>query len=75
MQTAQPHMRSLQFAFVNLHGLYHFSVFFASHTYFKVVICGKYKNINKITKIERISLKFDTILICSLQCKIEGYAV
>ena len=35
MQTAQPHMRSLQFAFVNLHGPYHYPVFFASHTCFK----------------------------------------
>ena len=34
MQTAQPHMRGLQFAFVNLHGPYHNSVFFASHTCF-----------------------------------------
>ena len=45
----------------------------------KVVICGKYKNLNKITKILRISLKCDRLLIFvilySLQCKIEGYAV
>ena len=46
---------------------------------FKVVICGKYKNLNKITKIEHISLKFQRLLIFvilhSLQCKIEGHAV
>ena len=45
----------------------------------KVVICGKYKNLNKITKIEHISLKFQRLLIFvilhSLQCKIEGHAV
>ena len=29
----------------------------------KVVICGKYKNLNKITKIEDISLKFHRLLI------------
>ena len=34
MQTAQPHMRSLEFAFVNLHDPYHYSVFFASYTCF-----------------------------------------
>ena len=34
MQTAQPHMRSLQIAFEYLHGPYHDSVFFASHTCF-----------------------------------------
>ena len=34
MQTAQPHTGSLQFAFVNQHGPYHYSVFFASHTCF-----------------------------------------
>ena len=34
MQTAQPHLRSLQFAFVNLHGPYLYSVFFASYTCF-----------------------------------------
>ena len=42
----------------------------------KVVICGKYINLNKITKIKHISLKFDRLLIFvilySLQCKIEG---
>ena len=32
MLTAQPHMRSLRFAFVNMHGPYHYSVFFASHS-------------------------------------------
>ena len=45
----------------------------------KVVICGKYKNLNKITKIEHISLKFQRLLIFvilhNLQCKIEGHAV
>ena len=42
MQTAQPHMRSLQFASVNLHGPYHYSVFFASHTCFNQSehLCG-----------------------------------
>ena len=34
MQTTQQHMGSLQFAFVNLHGPYHYLVFFASHTCF-----------------------------------------
>ena len=34
MQTAQPHMGSPHFAFVNLHGPYHYLVFFASHTCF-----------------------------------------
>ena len=34
MQTAQPHMGSLQFAYVNLHGPYYYSVLFASHTCF-----------------------------------------
>ena len=29
----------------------------------KVVICGKYINLNKITKILRISLKFNRLLI------------
>ena len=46
---------------------------------FKVVICGKYINLNKITKIKHISLKFNRLLIFvilySLQCKIEGHAV
>ena len=46
---------------------------------FKVVICGKYINLNKITKIEHMSLKFNRLLIFvilySLQCKIEGHAV
>ena len=46
---------------------------------FKVVICGKYKNLNKITIIKYISLKFHRLLIFvilySLQCKIEGHAV
>ena len=43
---------------------------------FKVVICGKYKNLNKIKKIKDISLKFQRLLIFvilySLQCKKEG---
>ena len=47
--------------------------------FFKVVISGKYKNLNKITKIYNISLKFHRLLIFvilhSLQCKIEGHAV
>ena len=47
--------------------------------FFKVVICGKYINLNKITKIEHISLKFNRLLIFvilyRLQCKIEGHAV
>ena len=34
MQTAQPHMGNLQFIFVNLHGPYHYLLFFASHTCF-----------------------------------------
>ena len=45
----------------------------------KVVIGGKYINLNKITKISHISLKFNRLLIFvilySLQCKIEGHAV
>ena len=45
----------------------------------KVVICGEYKNLNKIIKILHISLKFHRLLIFvilhSLQCKIEGHAV
>ena len=45
----------------------------------KVVICGKYKNLNKIIKIKHNSLKFHRLLIFvilhSLQCKIEGHAV
>ena len=44
----------------------------------KVVICGKYKNLKKITKFLDISLKFQTSslnILCSLQCKIEGHAV
>ena len=45
----------------------------------KVVICGKYLNLNKITKNYHISLKFDRLLIFvilySVQCKIEGHAV
>ena len=44
----------------------------------KVVICGKYLNLNKITKNYHISLKFDRLLIFvilySVQCKIEGHA-
>ena len=39
----------------------------------KVVICGKYKNLNIITKIKDIALKFHRLLIFvilhSLQCK------
>ena len=46
---------------------------------FKVVISGKYKNLNKITKNLHTSLKFHRLLIFvilhSLQCKIEGHAV
>ena len=49
------------------------------NTSVKVVIWAKYKNLNKITKIQRISLKFHRLLIFvilhSLQCKIEGHAV
>ena len=45
----------------------------------KVVIRGKYINLNKITKIKHISLKFNRLLMSvnlySLQCKIEGHAV
>ena len=45
----------------------------------KVVICSKYVNLNKITKILNISLKFNRLLIFvilySLQCKIGGHAV
>ena len=45
----------------------------------KVVICGKYKNLNKITKIKDIALKIHRLLIFvilySLLCKIEGHAV
>ena len=45
----------------------------------KVVICGKNKNLNKITKVRHISLKFNRLLIFvilySLHCKIEGHAV
>ena len=44
-----------------------------------MVICGKYINLNKITKISHISLKFKRLLIFVilyiLQCKIEGHAV
>ena len=51
----------------------------ASLTMIKVVISGKYKNLNKITKIKHTSLKFHRLLILvilhSLQCKIEGHAV
>ena len=43
---------------------------------FKLVICGKYKNLNKIIQIQRISLKFDRLLIFvilySSQCKNRG---
>ena len=46
---------------------------------FKMVICGKYKNLNKTTKITRMSMKVYRLLIFvvlySLQCKIEGHAV
>ena len=45
----------------------------------KVMICNKYKSLNKITKILHISLKFNRLLffviLYSLQCKIEGHAV
>ena len=45
----------------------------------KVVICGKYINLNKITEIEQNSLKFNRhfifIILYSLQFKIEGHAV
>ena len=34
MQTAQPHMRSMQFAFVSQLGPYNYSVFLASRTCF-----------------------------------------
>ena len=44
-----------------------------------MVIGGKYINLNKITKIKHISLKFNRLLIFvilySLHCKIEGNAV
>ena len=44
-----------------------------------MVICGKYKHLNKIIKIKHLSLKFNRLLIFvilySLQCKIEGHAV
>ena len=47
---------------------------------FKAVICGKYINLNKITKIKHISLKFNRLLIFVILyreyiCKIEGHAV
>ena len=45
----------------------------------EVVIRGKYINLNKITKIKHISLKFNrllmSVILYSLQCKIEGHAV
>ena len=45
----------------------------------KVVICGIYKNLYKITKIKHASMKFHRLLIFatlySLECKIEGHAV
>ena len=45
----------------------------------KVVIFGNYINLNKITKIQRNSLKFNKFLVfvihCSLQCKIKAHAV
>ena len=44
-----------------------------------MVICGKYENLNKTTKITRMSMKVYRLLIFvvlySLQCKIEGHAV
>ena len=44
-----------------------------------MVIGGKYINLNKITKILHISLKFNRLLIFvilyNLQCKIEGHVV
>ena len=50
-----------------------------SDSYLKVVICGKYKNLNQITKIYHISLKFHRLLIFvilhNIQCKIKGHAV
>ena len=52
---------------------------FTTNHHLKVVICGKYTNLNKIIKIKDISLKFHRLLISvilySLQCKIEGHAV
>ena len=52
---------------------------FTTNHHLKVVICGKYKNLNKIIEIKHISLKFHRLLIFvilhSLQCKIEGHAV
>ena len=43
----------------------------------KVVICGKYINLNKITKNVHISLKFNKLLILFFftVSKIEGHAV
>ena len=57
--------------------VYQFSSF--SLAALEVVICGKYKNLNKITKIKHISLKFNShaifVIIYSLHCKIEEHAV
>ena len=53
--------------------------FFTGSGIFKVVISGKYKNLNNIAKIKHTFLKFHRLLIFvilhSLQCKIEGHAV
>ena len=45
----------------------------------KVLIYDKYKNLNKITKLEQISLNLKAflffVILYSLQCKVEGHAV
>ena len=41
----------------------------------KVVICGKYKTLNKITKKKLTYLPEIFFIVYSLQCKIEGHAV
>ena len=52
---------------------------FTPNHHLKVVISGKNKNLNNITKIKHTFLKFHRLLIFvilhSLQCKIEGHAV
>ena len=62
MQTAQPHLRSLQFAFVNLHGPYHYSVFFASHTCF-----NQSEHLCRLVSNAQVEKTYYTYELCRVQ--------
>ena len=57
------HVSTFKFSLPNLKIKFARFCLHVSCVRFKVVICGKYKNLNKITKTLHISLKFNRLLI------------